>query len=215
MMIKSRPQCGLPDCGETGVVRCGQCKAVWYCSPLCREDHWAQHSHRCRAPPPLEYPGLHTSSPLALSDGETETKKTEVTAPENSRDGYLANEDAVPVNVKEISDDDKIKSMEKVGVKKEGGVQAAPEVDPPERKMKTTEEKQDATSLYPGALASDKISSQKIPAKMTEVLWIGSVTSPTEFSINLAVQVRERLELHFLSNFLYLRRNAVWSSTEK
>ena len=193
MESESPPECGLPECGLVGVVRCGQCKVVWYCSPHCQADHWAQHYHRCRAPPPLEWPGLQLlesstdlSHPPALSDLRVkERQKTEVegAAQENSPDGKLAK----GYSVKEISDDEKMKTLEKVGVK----LEAAPEVSPDEGKMESKEEKEDVTSLslYPRVLSSDKICPQKVPVKLAEVISVGSITSPTEFSINLAVEV--------------------------
>ena len=188
-MMKSQPSCAQPDCGLVGVVRCGQCKVVWYCSPHCQADHWAHHYHRCLAPPPLEWSDLHLlesstdlSRPPALSDLKMpETKKTELeveaAVQEKSPDGKMAKGDFV----QEISDHGKMKPLEKVGVK----LEAAPEVYPDK------EEKEVVTSLslYPRVLSSDKICPQKVPVKLAEVISVGSITSPTEFSINLAVEV--------------------------
>ena len=173
MTTKRRPECSEPSCSEVGVVRCGQCK-VWYCSLQCQAHHWAQHRARCIPPPPLEWPDIHlvVSSYDKSQPPAKETKeKTEVEVEEKIGGSQ---DDAV----KEISDDEKTKTIKNLGIK----LEAAAEVP----------------SLYPRALTSDRISPQRVPAKSTEVISVGSIISPTEFCINLAVKVKLGLDLSFL-----------------
>ena len=188
-------------------MRCCQCK-VWYCSPQCQEDHWPHHYYRCTPPPPLEWPNLlvveSSLDTPSLTELKMETKKkaeVEIFAQEKSIEEKLANEDSVL----DISADNKKKTMKKAGVKTEDDVEqeTAPEVCHDQEKMKRKEEKQcvSLASLYPPALSSEKISRQRIRVNHTEVLSAEAIISPTEFSINLAVEVRLRLELTFMFIF--------------
>ena len=55
------PQCkrhedsrlGIPRCanpGPTNLLRCGNCKRIWYCSERCQKNSWKYHKPFCRSP---------------------------------------------------------------------------------------------------------------------------------------------------------------------
>ena len=89
----------------------------------------------------------------------------------------------------EIFDEDKMKTTEKEKVEVKKDVDDKIETA---AKLTMKAEQEQETFLYPPALTSDMICPQTVPANHTGVLSAGDIVSPTEFSINLAVQVSVR-----------------------
>src|SRR4051794_20534511 len=60
--------------------RCGQCKAVWYCSAECQQKHWSTHKADCKPAPSTGTSASAALASLSLSTADPPSSDSQVAA---------------------------------------------------------------------------------------------------------------------------------------
>jgi len=64
-----REQCAEQMCTRRGTLRCGACKAVWYCSGACQKAHWKVEHKRVCVSVGTRSPQPNASGPIQMGCG--------------------------------------------------------------------------------------------------------------------------------------------------